>query len=287
MNNDEKFQREAGKRTLLAADTAAVEDLFDHAVCELRDGDEFLSGDFVSALHRRGGMRCFQLAVEHCEGADPIERQIGALVLGQLGYAEDKPFAERSFATLEKLLVDGDEDVIDCAVTALGHLRGVESILKFPELAAHENGDIRFSVAVALGGSSNPDAVSALIRLAHDPSALVRDWAVFGLGTQNDLDTPELREILLASLTDDDEIVRGEALVGLAKRGDTRVIPYLIEEMKADEVDYLVMQAASAIASPELIPALQGLRGKDIIKEDVLEDVIVDCSGVVRLHDDR
>jgi HEAT repeat protein len=285
--DDDGYPREMNNRNAEADDGEEPEELFATAVHELRDGDEFRSADCVSALHRRGGIRIFGLAVEHCECADPIERRIGALVLGQLSYTQNKPFAGRSFGVLEKLLADSDEKVIEDALIALGHLGGVESVLKFPDLVEHANDEIRFAVAFALSGSSDPDAIDVLIKLTRDRDDRVRNWSVFGLGTQSDIDTPELRQILLGCLGDSDEIVRGEALVGLAVRGDRRIIPYLIEEMKADEIDDLVLQAATKIAAPELLPALEALRGKGIKDEEVLEIVIQDCSGVIQLHEDR
>ena len=54
--------------------------------------------------------------------------------------------------------------------------------------------------------------------------------------------------------------------------------------MKAKEIDSLIMQAAGELASRELLPALVALRGKGIIDEEVLENVIQDCSGVVQLR---
>ena len=67
-------------------------------------------------------------------------------------------------------------------------------------------------------------SIDGLICLTMDSSVEVRDWATFGLGSMTEQDTPMLRQALLARLDDLDDIVRGEALVGLARRQDERVI---------------------------------------------------------------
>ena len=45
------------------------------------------------------------------------------------------------------------------------------------------------------------------------------------------VDRPEIRAALLRRATDSDEITRAEALHGLARRRDERVVPYLIVEL--------------------------------------------------------
>ena len=93
---------------------------------------------------------------------------------------------------------------------------------------------MRFSVACALGHFPNdPEAVATLLTLTRDDDSEVRDWAVFGLGVQGDVDSSEIREALLERLTDTDEDVREEAIVGLGKRRDLRMLPVLRDLLDA------------------------------------------------------
>ena len=50
----------------------------------------------------------------------------------------------------------------------------------------------------------------------------------FGLGVLGNTDSDEIREALVRRLTDSDEDVREEAMVGLGKRKDQRVLSTLL-----------------------------------------------------------
>jgi len=73
----------------------------------------------------------------------------------------------------------------------------------------------------------------------------VRDWATFGIGSLCDIDTPELRDALAARLADADEEVRGEAVVGLATRGDNRAIRAIVQAFASDDPSHLVFILSS------------------------------------------
>jgi hypothetical protein len=68
---------------------------------------------------------------------------------------------------------------------------------------------------------------------------------------------------LFARLFDADDMVRGEALVGLALRKDERVIEPLIQELKrypADKIGSLLIEAAEESANTRLLPTLRRLK---------------------------
>jgi len=111
----------------------------------------------------------------------------------------------------------------------------------------------------------------------------VRSWAVFGLGSQTDADTPELREALFNALDDDDLEVRGEALVGLACRSDPRTREALLAEWERDVISALSLEAAQELRDPALLPGLTEIQaqfgedGDDYFKTK-LKDAIMACS---------
>jgi HEAT repeat protein len=78
----------------------------------------------------------------------------------------------------------------------------------------------------------------------EDADADVRDWATFGLGVLGDQDSSEIREALSRRLNDEDVDAREEALVGLAKRHDTRIVPNLIDALAESDISYRVVEAA-------------------------------------------
>jgi HEAT repeat protein len=107
---------------------------------------------------------------------------------------------------------------------------------------------------------SNPRAIQTLIGLSTDEDSVVRDWATFGLGTLTDFDSPELRDALVARLNDAYADARFEAMVGLARRKDNRVLAPLLEALTANTVFILALEAAQEIADSRLLPALMDLK---------------------------
>src|SRR5687768_18575105 len=85
----------------------------------------------------------------------------------------------------------------------------------------------------------------------------VRNWATFGLGSMIDDDSPQIREALLARISDAHDETRGEALVGLALRQDPRVLEPLLRALRADTVGSLAVEATRDLGAAELLTALE------------------------------
>jgi HEAT repeats len=136
-------------------------------------------------------------------------------------------------------------------------LRTVLSLVDHPEPA------VRRAVAQVLPRlTTRPrptGVVPALITLSDDLVAEVRDCACHALGTRlSDVDTPEVRDALIARLSDRNRDVRGEALIGLARRHDPRVLPVLRRCLAGDDVWLIEMMAAGAIGHPSLHELVRG-----------------------------
>ena len=216
--------------------------------------DEDDSG--LGLLHYRGGKEEFNLGVEYSDSSDPIDRALGAKVLAQLGWG-DETFKEESIGVLIKLLDDTDANVVYNAALALSHRSTDQAIPRLVSLSNHEDALIRFGVAHGLAESETPEAIATLIALSKDEDRDVRDYAVFGLGSQTDCDTPEVREALYAALQDADSEIRGEALVGLAERKDSRVKEAILGEWKTDEISILSLEAAEVLGDRDFLPFLR------------------------------
>ena len=145
-------------------------------------------------------------------------------------------------------------------------------------LRTHPSADVRFAVATALAGFDDDRAIAALIALTTDPDTDVRDWATFALGSQTDADSPRIRTALLERLADDDADTRGEALVGLARRHDERVVGPLLAALEAGAHGSLILEAASEIADPRILAPLTVLRGLPSVDATLLEEAITACS---------
>jgi HEAT repeat protein len=225
--------------------------------------DDEAPWEAVSALRQDGSRDIFEHAVAWCLSDDALKRARGANILCQLRRARsaqaqtEEPkyvkrewmFRDESYSALARMLEDEQDPlVLSSAIHAFGHLgddRAVPLILRYQD---HPGENVRFAVAFALGCFPNDaQSVCSLLRLTSDADPDVRDWAVFGLGVQGDVDSPEIRDALLRCLEDEDIDVREEAAVGLGKRKDQRLIPKLRTMLDQSELKIRVAEAAAAL----------------------------------------
>jgi HEAT repeat protein len=207
--------------------------------------EEDAANDALVVLHVRGTREVLDAALALRASNDPKRRALAATILGQLG-TPDRTFPEECRAALLDLVRREQEAaVLAAAVFALGH-RGKPC--DAPELIAlrrHPSDQIRRAVARALQGTTSEMGVQTLLELMDDPYDLARDWATTGIGMTVALDGPKIRAALLRRADDGDEWTRAEALHGLARRGDKRVVPYLRTELShSRENTYLFEYAA-------------------------------------------
>ena len=213
------------------------------------DYDDDAPWEAVHSLRRIGSRQVFEHAVKWVQSADPVSRARGIDVLAQLGKTfehRSNSFPEESYAVVTKaLLQERDLRPLNSAIAALGHLDDARAVPLIVEFRSHPSAEIRFSIACALGSFPN-DALSVrtLLALSEDSDEEVRDWATFGLGVQGDYDSPELRDALSRRLMDANRNVREEAMAGLAKRLDTRVLPSLLDALTQPGISDRVVEAA-------------------------------------------
>jgi HEAT repeat protein len=109
---------------------------------------------------------------------------------------------------------------------------------------------------VPLSGSKMADEnMRLLIRMTGDDDRSNRDWATMLLA-QEEADTPEIRAALLRAASDEDNVVRAEALLGIAKRDPQQALPLALVALSGDQVNMAVFEAAEIIANPQLIDSL-------------------------------
>ncbi|HYF65513.1 MAG TPA: hypothetical protein VD886_21985 [Herpetosiphonaceae bacterium] len=222
------------------------------------DDDDHAYWDAIAPLHARGGAEELAAGLRLCQSADRSERRLGVHILAQLGW-DERAFLDESVAALIERLGDADEAVVAAAGIALGHRRDARAVAPLLGLKNHANPEIRYGVIFGLTGQDDLAAVAALAELSADEDAHNRDWATFALARQTDLDTPELRAALLARLDDSDPETRGEAMLGLARRGDRRVVPTIGRDLAGEFNGDWPIEAAELIADPALRPPLQAL----------------------------
>ena len=242
--------------------------------------------EYIPVLQHRSTEDVLLAAQKLCLSSKIAARKLGVNILSQLGIPK-RTFVERRLKTLLKLLAtETNEQILYSIGVALGHLddiRAVEPLVKFKN---HPDAYVRYGVVSGISGQETPLAIETLIELSNDKdSDFVRDWATFGLGVQIDVDTPEIREALWQRLiqenTEDNYEIYGEALVGLAQRKDSRIIPFLIRELKSDTVSEKALEVAVEIGDKSLYSALIKLKGRwdsnQQYMSDTLNDAIASC----------
>jgi HEAT repeat protein len=216
-----------------------------------------LSGDYedeapweaVCALRHLGTREVFEKATEWCESDNPLARARGADVLSQLGKTiehRSNSFPEESYSAVAALAQQETHTrPLSSAIAALGHLDDPLGVPLIVQFYTHPSSEVRFAVACALGALPNePRSAATLLKLMRDTDEDIRDWATFGLGVQGEIDSPEMRDALVLCLGDSNEDVREEAMAGLAKRKDRRVLEVLLAALEQPTMTDRVIEAA-------------------------------------------
>jgi HEAT repeat protein len=110
---------------------------------------------------------------------------------------------------------------------------------------------------VPLSGSELAEAnLNELIKLTRDEDRANRDWATFLLA-QEETDTAAIRDALTRAAKDEDDVVRAEAVLGLAQRDPLLALPLVQEALGADAITVPMLEAAALCAHPSLIADLR------------------------------
>ncbi|KQM95260.1 lyase [Sphingomonas sp. Leaf22] len=110
---------------------------------------------------------------------------------------------------------------------------------------------------VPLSGSAFADAnMQKLIAMTRDADVSNRDWATMLLASA-EADTPEIREALLSAANDENDVVRAEALVGIAQRDRRLALPLVLKALSGEWVGMPLFEAAEMVADPALVDVLR------------------------------
>jgi HEAT repeat protein len=193
----------------------------------IRDPADPRRRELIARLHRRNDAAAFAAAAEAARSGDLAVRVAAMEVLGQVGYAADRPYREQTLPILLEEIDQAEEPgLLQAALAALAHLGDGRALVPVLRLAGHRDALVRRAVAFAVTALADPRdpapaALTALIGLSGDADPGVRDWATFGLAEQWEADSAEIRAALAARL-DDTRLVAARARAGLAGRGDPR-----------------------------------------------------------------
>ena len=239
-----------------ANDPRSNDELFHVAVSQFESEEAWRA---ISVLQFRGTREVFEKAATLLRDEHSRTREVGVHILGQLGNT-DAAFQSESVPLLIARLHDPSDAVVAAAATALGYRGDSQCVPYLLDLISHPNADVRLGVAIALGYYDEESAISGLIKLSQDDDAEVRNWATFGLGSQIDKDSSAIRAALWQRVTDEVPEIRGEALVGLARRKDNRITQVIIRELNGKFYGIWPVEAAALLGDPVFYPHLISLK---------------------------
>lgn len=148
-----------------------------------------------------------------------------------------------------------DAEALAAAITALGHLDNPAAVGLVSAHQSHPDANVRYAVAFTLGSFPNDSgSVVILLKLMEDRDADVRDWATFALGVLGSASSAEILDALCRRMDDSNNDVREEAMIGLAKRQDRRVVPALITALENTSISERVIEAAAEMLRLETPP---------------------------------
>ena len=260
-----------------------IETHFERALALGTDNDE--AWLHIETLRKIGTDDVFRIAFEFCRSTLASKRSIGVCVLAQIGDAglsHQKAIAD---IIAELIAKEHDTEVVTSIISAISFQNIIAAVPWLIEKSSSADEDIRWRIAWALPLGLVPndphydEVISALLRLSRDVEPQVRDWATFSLATQIDDGSELVASALLNRVEDCDFDTRSEALVGLARRADLRVIPYLCNELCSDRVGQLAVESAKILARTELLAPLQKLSKWWDVDSELLAEAIEACSG--------
>ena len=214
----------------------------------------------IANVHRTGGPDSFATCAAWLRSEHSLRRQVAIRVLAQLDLRHERGVSSKAVTDALAPLLDTETDsaLIEDLISAFGHRKVSPGKDYLRRAARHASADVRFSVAIAAPAFPTDEALPLLLELSADRDPDVRNWATFGIGTQLDeYDSEEMRNALIARLDDEDDDARLEAVVGLARRGDRRVTPYIRRELRGESVFSLAVEAADLIRDASLLPDLE------------------------------
>ena len=222
--------------------------------------------DAVAQLHRRGSPATLARVEALMRSPGVRQRALALDIAAQLRVAPHggadggEPYAlEAAQAMLVAALADPRPCVLQSAIAGLGHQPVAGTLAALLGFVDHPDVRVRWALTHTLAEYPEPEAVAALLRLSSDRDDAVRDWATFSLGTLSDADDEAVRARLWANAHDPNRDVRGEAVVGLARRSDPRAVDLLRERLVDGDCRVYELEAAEEMPRAELLGPLQAL----------------------------
>ncbi|QCE43370.1 HEAT repeat domain-containing protein [Psychroserpens sp. NJDZ02] len=241
---------------------------------------------YVSELRKRKTEAVFKKCVALTHSISLKDRILGVDILSQFGYPRlhKKEIINILFKLLE---TEVDRKMVSSIFYGISHnnekltKKQIHLICKFKN---HKSVYVRHALVAALSTVEDEKAYDVLIMLSTDKDSNIRDWATFGLGSQNDTDTEKIRAALWKRISDKDDDTRFEAISGLAQRKDKRIKNILLKELEnIDAHVSLVLESIEALEDQSFIPILEQKIKENRTLKEVNEDELLAALNALKV----
>ena len=213
----------------------------------------------IHELRLRASEALFKQCLKWIKSTDKKEKILAIDILAQLG-SPKRPYLTETIEIYFKILeIETNEEILRSVLFAIGHNNQnltQQQIEKLCSLYQKDHSFINESLIFALGFIDTSKSIDILIKLSGDSKGYNRDWATFYLG-ESKVNTKKLRQALWNRIHDKHKKTRLEAIMGLAKRKDFRVIEIIKNELHNIEYSIGIFQAILDLKDPKFLPLLE------------------------------
>jgi hypothetical protein len=234
----------------------------------------------IRELRSRGTELTFKECIKLSTSKNPKYREISIDILAQLGLPPRPFYKESKKLFFDLLLKEKNIDVLISIFYAISHNNDNLNLNNTKIIANFKNkndANIKKAIVFALLGVNYKIAIETLIMFSDDKSPEVRNWATFGLGTQIEKNTKEIKNALWARVEDENIHARSEAIIGLANRKDKKVNEQIGKEIAKQSFNALIFDAITTLKAKEFLPTLKKIlketKGDESINKSWLKDL--------------
>ncbi len=213
----------------------------------------------VHILRRRPSNKLFLICKALTESENSEKRILGINILAQMGLTK-RPYLNETLEIYFNLLdIEKDSYVLMSLLYGIGHNNNELNKTQIEKLCSFSKTTddlINEGLLHAVGFIKNSKAIDILINFTEHKYSYMRDWATFYLG-QSDSNSKKIKEALWKRINDKDENTKFEAIFGLAKRKDERIVEIIIKELKKRDFQNLLFDAILEFKKEKFLPLLQ------------------------------
>lgn len=216
--------------------------------------------EYIREIRQRPHLEVFKISTELITSNIENSKIIGIDILAQLG-KEPRPLLKETLEIYLNLLKsETAEKTLFSILTAIGHNNKKltnEELKLICNFKNNKSKMVREGLIFAILNINKELAINTLIELSNDKFSNIRNWATFGIGTQISKSNKNIINALWKRTSDKHLTTRHEALLGLAKRKDTRIKEKLKKELlKMDNYGTLILEAIEELNDLEFVELL-------------------------------